>query len=131
MLLGNRKANRHQGSLAGNSGNAYFASDQTDTLTHTQKAKRRRIELLGFGNSSAIVTDREDQGAFVFLKSDIDFRGARVAHNVRQGFLKNTEHSSRLRLIQAQVFDNAIAISDDAGAVLKLLRVPSQRRGQT
>src|SRR5256885_13113246 len=92
MLLGNRKANRDQGSLACNSGNAYFASDQIDTLAHTQKAKRRRIELLGFGDSPAIVLDRHDQVTFVFLKSNLDFRGVRVAHNVRQGFLKNTEH---------------------------------------
>src|SRR5437016_14284981 len=101
MLLGNRKANRDQSSLACNSGNAYFASDQIDTLAHTQKAKRRRIELLGFSDSSAIVMDRDDQVAFIFRKSDINFRGARVAHNVRQGFLKNTEHSSRLLLSQA------------------------------
>lgn len=64
------------------------------------------------------------------LHRNFNFGRLRVAEDIGQGFLKDAEDGCRLRLIQREVFQRAVTLADDAGARLKLLRLPFNRCGQ-
>src|SRR5258706_2095910 len=125
-----RYARRHGGAFSPRAPDGDLAAEQERALPHAQNSERSGIGKLVFGNPVAVVPYLEAHVSVGPLQLDPHFGRVRVAGDVGERFLENAEERGRARAAERDVFEPRGQLAFDPGALLKLVDLPFDRRGE-
>ena len=77
--------------MSGSGGDAGFAAQTSGTLLHADHAQGEGVGRVGLLHASAVIEDLQDGPVLVLLEANGDIASVRVARDVGQCFLQDTE----------------------------------------
>ena len=115
---------------ARNVSNFELAPKEGGAFAHTEQAHGFGVGDFFFADAAAIVYDLHDDLLAIGFETNRHMGGPGVTDDIGQGFLENAEKGGVQFLIQQRNAEIGDDIAFNAGAILKFVGLPFQRRGK-